>query len=213
MNKANHPKVKQFIDFVKKQLQEKGGKLILRTQIANGETQDGEFCEKTNTIRCKKSAVSYYWTGVLAHEYSHFVQASNKTKHWTNFQKNIKKLKNVDEILVDKKEPIKEKFTKKQREQIILAVIDMELECEKMALKIINNFDLPLDKDEYIILSNIIFYKYLYWSEYEIWPSFKFSSIKKWGDEMNEKMKKLHSRSTYKKFSDIPPEILTNFKD
>lgn len=213
INSANHPKVKHFVEFVKKQLAEKGGKLILRTNIANGETQDGEFCEKTHTIRCKKSALSYYWVGVLAHEYSHFVQATNKTKAWINFQKNIKKIKGVDEIIEDKdgNEVFIDRFTKKEREEIISAVIDMELECEKMTLKVINHFDLPLDKNEYVILANIILYKYLYWAEYESWPSFDYSSIEKWDTELRDKMKSFANRPNYKKFSEISNEVLKAF--
>ena len=213
INISNQLKIKNFVDFVKNKLSEKGGKLILRNKIANGETQDGEFCEKTNTIRCKKNNNSYYWLGVLAHEYSHFIQSSNKTKFWTNFQKNINKLNNVDDILIAKDSGKKQNFNKKDREKIVSSIIDMELECEKMALEFVKNFDLPINKEEYIILSNVIFYKYLYWAEYETWPSFKPSSIRKWDEELIKKMKMFGNRRSYKNFSEIPLTVLACFKN
>lgn len=210
---SNHPRVKGFIQFVKEELKKKNGKLILRTKIANGETQDGEFCEKTNTIRCKKGKSSYYWLGVLAHEYCHFVQSCKKTKSWVNFQKNIEKPDGVNEILSDEKsnKNKKYKFDKKTRRKIILTVIDMELECEKMTLKLIKDFELPLNIEEYVALANIIFYKYLYWAEYEIWPNF---SDKKRNKKINYNkflIPKLMSRSKYKKLQDIPIELLNIF--
>jgi hypothetical protein len=213
INISNQLKIKNFVDFVKNELSEKGGKLILRNKIANGENQDGEFCEKTNTIRCKKNNNSFYWLGVLAHEYAHFIQSSNKTKFWTNFQKNINKLNNTDDILTAKDSSKGENFSKKDREKIISSVIDMELECEKMALEFVKKFDLPINKEEYVILSNVIFYKYLYWAEYEIWPSFKPSSIKKWDEELIKKMKTFGSRLSYKNFSEIPLAVLACFKN
>ena len=207
INISNQLKIKNFVEFVKNKLSEKGGKLILRSKIANGETQDGEFCEKTNTIRCKNNKNSYYWLGVLAHEYSHFIQSSNKTKFWINFQKNINKLNNVDNILTAKDS------ARKEREKIVSSIIDMELECEKMALEFVKDFDLPINKEEYVILSNVIFYKYLYWAEYEIWPSFKTSSIKKWDEELIKKMKTFGNRRSYKNFSEIPLSVLVCFKN
>lgn len=212
-NSANHPKVKDFVQLVKKELEKKNGKLILRAKIANGETQDGEFCEKTNTIRCKKNPSSYYWVGVLAHEYCHFIQSCKKTKFWVNFQKNIKKPDGVSEILSGEElnKNREYKFNKKTRQKIVSAVIDMELECEKMTIKLIKDFELPVDIKEYITLANIIFYKYLYWAEYEIWPSFEYSSIEKWTHNMREEVKKLHGRAKYDKFSQIGRETFEAF--
>jgi hypothetical protein len=214
-NSSNHLKVKEFVEFVKKELNKKSGKLILRTKIANGETQDGEFCEKTNTIRCKKNLSSYYWVGVLAHEYCHFVQSSKKTEFWVNFQKNLKEPQNVGEIISDDdgNKNKKYKFNKKKRQTIISTLIDMELECEKMTLELVKDFDLPLDIKDYITLANIIFYKYLYWAEYEIWPSF---SEKKKNNKINcdnLDISKLMSREKYKSIRNIPKKILNIFKN
>lgn len=212
----NSLRVKNFVQFVKKELEKKNGKLILRTNIANGQIQDGEFCEKTNTIRCKKNLSSYYWLGVLAHEYCHFIQSCKKTKFWVNFQKNIEKPDGVNEILSDKKSnKIKKyKFNKKARQKIVSAVIDMELECEKMTLKIIKDFELPVDIKEYISLANIIFYKYLYWAEYEIWPNFSDGKIKKSNKKINYDSfirSELMNRSKYRKLQDIPAKLLNVF--
>lgn len=210
---ANHSKVKDFIQLVKKELKKKNGKLILRTKIANGETQDGEFCEKTNTIRCKKNLSSYYWVGVLAHEYCHFIQSCKKTKFWVNFQKSIEKPDGVNEILSDEKlnKNREFKFNKKKRKQIVSAVIDIELECEKMTLELVKNFDLPLNIEEYVALANIIFYKYLYWAEYEIWPNFSDKKRNKKIDYNDLSICKLMSRGKYKNIKNIPLKLLNIF--
>jgi hypothetical protein len=89
----------------------------------------------------------------------------------------------------------------------------MELECEKMTLELVKDFDLPLDIKDYITLANIIFYKYLYWAEYEIWPSF---SEKKKNNKINcdnLNISKLMSREKYKSIRNIPKKILNIFKN
>ena len=103
------------------------------------------------------------------------------------------------------------KFNKKKRKQIVSAVIDIELECEKMTLELVKNFDLPLNIEEYVALANIIFYKYLYWAEYEIWPNVSDKKRNKKIDYNDLSICKLMSRGKYKNIKNIPLKLLNIF--
>ena len=83
----------------------------------------------------------------------------------------------------------------------------MELDCDKRAIKLINKYKLPVDKKEYRSKANIILYKYLYWSEYGIWPSMINKQTGKIQDWNTLKISKLMGEDKYQSYKDIPLKL------
>jgi hypothetical protein len=203
-------KITDFIQKIKSDLSDYGGKLILKTKASKFNSFDGEFSESEMIIKCFIDHSSTYWIGVLAHEYAHFLQCINENKLWVNFQNAV--FENVNDLETAFHKNGK-KISKKLRKKIASCVIKMELDCDKTTIKLINKYKLPVDKKEYCSKANIILYKYLYWGEYGVWPELILNK-----DDKNEnyfkslRVSKLMSQEKYKSVDDIPIRLLGIFK-
>ncbi|MEY4342221.1 MAG: hypothetical protein RL736_11 [Pseudomonadota bacterium] len=96
------------------------------------------------------------WFGVLIHEYAHFLQWRDDTKIWNNY---------CDYDITYSQILIKPDKYKKE----LLALMNLELDCEKRAYKIIKNNKL-FDYKEYAQNANSILYKYAFLYNYNNWP-------------------------------------------
>jgi hypothetical protein len=202
-------KIESFIQKIKSHLSEYDGKLILKARVSQCSKFDGEFLESDMIIKCFIDFSSTYWIGVLAHEYSHFLQCVSHNKLWLSFQDSV--FDNIDDLedIFTKKT---NKINKTLRKKISSSIINMELDCDKQAIKLINKYKLPVDKKEYIAKANVILYKYLYWGEYGIWPDFidkktgRTASYKKIGAT------RLLAQNKYKNINQIPEKLFCIFK-
>jgi hypothetical protein len=88
----------------------------------------------------------------------------------------------------------------------------MELDCDKQAIKLINKYNLPVDKKEYIAKANVILYKYLYWAEYGIWPDFLDKKTGKTASYKNIGSTRLLSQDKYKNIKNIPLKLMNCFE-
>ena len=96
------------------------------------------------------------WFGVLIHEYSHFIQWRDDTKIWNKY---------CDYDITYSQILLKPEKYKKE----LLALMNLELDCEKRAFKIIKNNKLFNYKD-YAQNANSILYKYAFLYNYNTWP-------------------------------------------
>jgi len=96
------------------------------------------------------------WFGVLIHEYAHFIQWRDDTKIWNNY---------CDYDITYSQILLKPEKYKKE----LLALMNLELDCEKRAFKIIKNNNL-FDYKEYAQNANSILYKYAFLYNYNNWP-------------------------------------------
>ena len=128
-------KIENFIQKIKSHLSEHNGKLILKPRMSQSSKFDGEFLESDMIIKCFIDFSSTYWIGVLAHEYSHFLQCVNHNKLWLSFQDSV--FDNIDDLenIFTKKT---NKINKTLRKKISRSIINMELDCDKRAIKLIN---------------------------------------------------------------------------
>ena len=202
-------KIENFIQKIKSDLSEHGGKLILKTRLSQSSKFDGEFLESDMTIKCFIDFSSTYWIGVLAHEYSHFLQCINSNKLWLNFQDSVfESIEDIEDIFHKKNK----KINKNLRKKISRSIINMELDCDKQAIKLINKYKLPVDKKEYIAKANVILYKYLYWEEYGVWPDFLDKKTGKTASYKNIGSTRLLSQDKYKNIKNIPLKLMSYFE-
>jgi hypothetical protein len=202
-------KIENFIQKIKSDLSKYNGKLILKARASQSSKFDGEFIESDMIIKCFIDFSSTYWIGVLAHEYSHFLQCVNHNKLWLRFQDSV--FDNIDELedIFTKK---RNKINKTLRKKLSRSIINMELDCDKQAIKLINKYKLPVDKKEYTAKANVILYKYLYWAEYGTWPDFINKIARKTVNYKNIGLTKLLSQEKYKSIKDIPLKLMAHLE-
>ena len=203
-------KVEAFIKKIKAHLKEYNGKIIFKDPSINKNETDGEFSEFDMTIKCFLDTSSTYWIGVLAHEYSHFLQCINVSKYWDNFQIRVSDINNLNNLFKNSKNA--QKISKLKRLKLSQAIIKMELDCDKSAILVVNKYKLPVDKKEYRSKANIVLYKYVYWGEYGVWPSIVDKKTGKTSDWKTLGMSKLLLEDNYKSVRDIPIRLFNIFK-
>jgi hypothetical protein len=200
-----------FITMVKNKLKKYNGKILFKNTDIVHRDIDGEFSEFDMTIKCYIDPSSNYWVGVLAHEYSHFRQSITESPYWTNFQNEVAEVDDFDKIFKNKKTKLS--TAKAKRLKIIYHVVRMELDCDKSAIKLINKYKLPVDKNEYRAKANIVLYKYLYWAEYGIWPNIISKKTNKTVDWRELKLNRLLGEEKYSCADDIPRKLFYIFQD
>jgi hypothetical protein len=206
---VKNEKVKIFIEYVRSELKKIKGKLVLSINaFPKSKKTDGEFCETTMTIKCAVEHSSFYWVGVLAHEFGHFLQAKNKQKMWLNFQKTASSISNIEEIFIKNS-----KIKKSLRKKLVRCIIPMELDADKKALRFIKKFNLPVNKTEYSSTSNLVLYKYCFWAETGHWPDFINKSKGINLKPLEFKISKLKNSGHYFNISNIPRKIFYIFEN
>jgi len=149
------PEVKAFIKDVRKKCREIGVNLIFsKTQSVttpSGFTCAGFFDDGIKTISVAKN--NPLWLGILAHEFSHCLQWQENSIEWQKDQEcgNV-----MMESWLNGKEV-------KNLKKAINNIIALELDCEKRALKLIAQYDLPINSSTYIQRANecILYYRYV----------------------------------------------------
>lgn len=147
--------VKLFIEDVRRDCKIAGIKLELRPVKRvridpGGAMVAGYFIEGESLIVAKKCS---YWLATLVHESSHMDQWIENSEIWNNDEKhgtavlqdwlNGKDVKNIGKAINN--------------------IINLELDCERRALKKINEYDLPINTSTYIqhANDNILHYRWI----------------------------------------------------
>ncbi len=132
------------------------------------------------------------WFGILIHEYSHFIQWRDNSKYWERFCDHDV---TYSQILL---KPEKHKFALK-------ALMQLEIDCEKISTNIIKNNDL-FDYKQYAQSANAILYKYAMLYKYNKWPDDN-RRYQKVQDYCPKKILK-----SYKEYLDIPESVIHYYK-
>ena len=144
-----------FIEHVKSHCKENGIKVILRPtqyiKLSNNIKCSGWFDEEKMELVCAKNRGDFL--DILVHEYSHFTQWIDQCEPWL---KGYYGLTYVEEWLSGKEVRNIKKHLASSR--------DLELDNEKRASKLIDKFNLSIDKDNYIKKANayVQFYNWMY---------------------------------------------------
>ena len=163
-------KHRQFVKFVKKHLSDNKISIIIgkgKKVNAGGFRCDGYFDEKNSLIKVAKQ--DKYFLQTLLHEYCHFLQWLHKTKI---FKQSDKYCIIAEQWLNGKK------YSPKNVKKAFYWVRKMERECEQIAAKLIDKFDLPIDKKTYIKQANCYIYTHYFMEEHRKFSSFTKSPFK-----------------------------------
>ena len=146
MAKTDH----QFVRHVKNHLAEYGMRLVIgRGKFVNSGNSrcEGYFNETEKVI--KIAGDNQYFMQTLVHEYGHFLQYINKVQVYLKSDK--------AGLIVENWFNGKE-YKKKTLKRAFLLVRAMERDCEKRALRIIDQFNLKIDKKLYAKRANCYIY-------------------------------------------------------
>jgi len=159
--------VDEFVSLVDKKLKKARHKLRLvlgsGLYIA-GSKVEGFYCEDTKELAiCIDDGLD--WVSTLAHEYNHFLQKQNKSKYWQALSFDGKQSYDLFWNWIEKDIEL----SKDELEMVVRKIQDVEYECECMTIKTIDEFNLPINMEEYILSSNSYLYFFQYAKKYRTW--------------------------------------------
>ena len=188
----------QVFDIIKEDIESLDGRIILlKGNYCGGKSKcSGLFYMDANDnpiIKVAKGSLKEEeWFGVLIHEYCHFLQWRDNSCLWNNF---------CDHDITYSQILLKPQKYKKE----LIALFELEINCEKLAVKIIKNNNL-FDHKYYARTANSILYKYAMLYKYDKWP------------EDNRKYKKVEEfcpnkiLKSHKEYLNIPEKIFNYYK-
>lgn len=148
MNNCQRKRVENFLGHAILDMIEYGVNIKTTNKKHFNDKTSGSFCSEPLEFRYATGKDSLEdWLGVFVHEYAHFKQWRNGAAIWHDEEANKAY---TDYFCYNYK-------TTKKRQIIVQS---LEQDCEKRAVKIMRDFDLPINIDKYIQLSNVYIWYY-----------------------------------------------------
>lgn len=199
---ANSNSVSVFLEYVKRVCEENNiqlkigrGKLV-RMRPYNFKVA-GYFDEDSRLLHCGKGSNETEFLSTLVHEFAHVLQWIEKDVHYKkcDHQKHGS-VQNAVCMWVNNEINI----SQKKLESYTQKVIACELNAERRALKIIKEFDLPIDTKKYCEHASATLYTY--------WLTLK---TKKWDFIIGPKQRAASGSSLRRSFKSLPKNVETSF--
>ena len=193
---SKNKEVKAFIEHVQKKANRLGVKIFLSKDkfltLPGGAQCSGYFdSNEPTTLAVATGRGIKFWITILVHEFCHMEQWHKDKEMWAKSDTSYL----IDDWLSGKN------FSKKKINELIDTARNLEMDCEKRAVKTIKKWNLPIDTEEYIQKSNayILFYNYL-------------KKVRKWTTANNSpyRSKKIYthmSKKFLKDYSELPIEV------
>jgi hypothetical protein len=146
-----NPNTKAFVNYIHKWTSDRSKTISLRKRnylLLNGADRCVGWCDGDEMAVAVKHPRAL---SVLVHEFCHMLQASEKHPAWTN-------LNTIDVWLGKSDWPLSESW-----ESVYNSLL-VEHDCERRSVKMIKQWKLPIDVDEYIQAANLylLLYQYVY---------------------------------------------------
>ena len=184
----------QFVKFVRNHLEQYGGNLVIgkgQNVNCNGILCPGFFEDRQILIKVAGNGEGFLST--LVHEYCHFLQYINDIKI---YKKSDKASAIVENWLLGKD------YDTQTLKRAFFLVRAMERDCEKRAMKLIDEFNLPIDRKFYAKQANCYIYTHFLMEETRKYWMYKKSPYKS-----RIVMKLMPSTMKVKSHVSIPPKI------
>lgn len=142
-----------FFDDLRQELKRTKTSLVLSTSdvYIDDSRVSGYYSKQAKTIMVK---FDEFYLETLLHEYCHYLQYQSKKP----ITKDIDYHLNIMWKWLNKEIEIDIKLVKKS----ILAVQNLELDCERMVLKLVKKYKLKIDLERYISIANVYIYFHNY---------------------------------------------------
>lgn len=158
---SNNKGLNRFLKDITKELKKTNTSLVLSlSQVYMDGVRVGGYFDGSSrkiVINLKEED----WVAVLVHEYCHYLQNKRKKKVWINLKNSLEYMW----MWIDKEIEL----DKKEIKRIITSVQNMELDCERMSVKLIERYKLPIDLKEYIQTANMYLYFHNYVLKKRLW--------------------------------------------
>jgi len=152
----------QFIEFVRNDLASHGVKLVLVNARSLSNKYGGWYADGSRRLTVARHHVNF--TGILLHEYCHFRQWIEDRTLWNKLLwKN-----NYFFEWLDSRKPVSKKVLDAK-----IAVLTLEYDCERRALKLIKKLHLPLSVEIYTQKANAYLLSYHLITTHHRWPENK----------------------------------------
>jgi hypothetical protein len=162
------PNNQKFIDFVKQECLDHKVKLTLspNDHVISGSTKCNGFFDNERmelAVACGKSFD--IWFKTLIHEYCHMVQWMTNRSAWIRADLQLAH----PEALIDLWYSKKIELTAKQLDYWLPLAFNVELDCERLVLTMVDKFKLPIDKKRYAQNGNAYVYFWMYLKHRRKW--------------------------------------------
>jgi hypothetical protein len=131
-------------------------KLANRNHVQIDGVKTGGYCTSDGIVVAVKRE---YWFETFIHEYCHFLQELDP-----DYNPSEDDWEDYDYWLLGKK-----RLSKKTVERHTNAIREMEIDCEKRVVKLIEEYQLPIDKKRYIQEANVYALFYTLATKYRMW--------------------------------------------
>jgi hypothetical protein len=165
---------KLFLKDIKSHCKQHDTKIILQKtkhMFYEGICINGVFDSYSRTIKVAINKKHNDWLHILVHEYAHFTQHIEDAPVWKN---GYYKGKDVNALAFEWEKD--NKMEKRVATICISKSIDIELDCEKRALKLIKKYNLPIDRVKYIQQANAYLYAYTYLLNNKKWLRYTYEN-------------------------------------
>jgi len=157
--------VKRFLSYVKKELKTAGFSIKISPTLnvftpCKLKTSGYFLLDTKQIVVAGKSR----WLEVLTHEFCHFLQYTSQCKQWITTNE-LDRCGYTIENIVDQKI----KFTKPEINLIVEANRNLELDCEKRTVQLIQEWGLPINVEEYIQDCNVYLFLYTHINKNRKW--------------------------------------------
>jgi len=149
--------VTEFVKYVKSECRKHGIKFVLKyskTVRTPENIKCTGYCEPDDLKELVVAKKDPNWLMTLVHEYGHLTQWADQSKEWTDSYS----IDNVDDWLNGKDMP--------NIKKALAVTRDLELDNEKRSVKLIKEWNLPIDIKVYTRKANayVQFYNYLHYT-------------------------------------------------
>ncbi len=162
------PEIEKFMTFVRNDCKANNINLVLSKDdhVSIGSSKcNGYFDEDDKILAVATGQDFSYWFKIFIHEYGHMTQWKDKCSVWVQGEKELAHPETIVDLWFDRKIEL----TEAQLDYWIPLARNIELDCEKRVIGLIEKFNLPINKKDYIKNANAYVYFWTYLRKTRKW--------------------------------------------
>lgn len=161
--------VQNFITHVKSHLKDFGISLSLEPAkfiLVNNIPVSGYFCENESSLKVATDKPLDEWLPILVHEYGHFLQFIEQAPEYRQIKNGDENYLNSFDLWLNHQIELSDS----KKVEIFTCIFSLERDCELRALKLIQEYNLPINMVEYTQKANSYLDSYNQVFHNRLWP-------------------------------------------